>query len=316
MTVLGGYLGAGKTTLLNDLLARGSPDERVAVVVNDFGSVNVDAALVRSRSEDTLELANGCVCCSMRDGMVEVMERLRALHPPPARVLLEVSGVGDPAAVAGWGDHPGFARRGVVVCADAVNVRALARDRWVADTVVHQLAGADVVLLTKLDLLEPDEARPVREWVARTATQALVLDDRAELAELLRRGVPRRARVADPDRSGPAGDPHAATHTAWSLALERPPGGDVLRRTLAGLPDPVVRVKGVLRLADRPGRRTVVQLAAGRVTLDDDGRWDDAPDAGTLVVITRGPATGDAGAGAPEAEIVHQLRGDLASGRP
>ena len=76
MTVLGGYLGAGKTTLINDLLSR-AENQRVAVVVNDFGALNIDAELVRSRSEDTLELSNGCVCCSLADGMAAVMERLR-----------------------------------------------------------------------------------------------------------------------------------------------------------------------------------------------------------------------------------------------
>ncbi len=82
------------------------------MVVNDFGALNVDADLVRSRSEDTLELSNGCVCCSLADGMAAVMERLRAMDPPPDQVVVEVSGVGDPSKVAGWGDHPGFRRNG------------------------------------------------------------------------------------------------------------------------------------------------------------------------------------------------------------
>ncbi len=142
MTVLGGYLGAGKTTLVNELLA-GAVGQRVAVVVNDFGAVNVDADLVRSRSEDTLELSNGCVCCNLADGMAVVMERLRAMEPPPDRVLVEVSGVGNPAVVAGWGDHPGFRRDGVLVCADVETIRDHVSDRWVGDTVMEQLVGAD-----------------------------------------------------------------------------------------------------------------------------------------------------------------------------
>lgn len=301
MTVLGGYLGAGKTTLLNDLLARGDDGERVAVVVNDFGDVTVDATLVRSRSRDTLELANGCVCCSLRDGMAAVMDRLRAMTPPPARVLVEVSGVGDPAAVAGWGDHPGFERRGVVVCADVLSVRTLARDRWVADTVVAQLRGADVVLLTKRDLATAEQAAAVRDWITSLVPSATVLDERAELARLPHRGVPRAP--GPPGRPAPEPTDHAAVHATWSIDLPRAPRADVVRRVLGALPTEVVRAKGVLRLADRPGRRTVVQLAAGRVTVYDDGRWDDHPDAGSLVVITRGD--GDA------TPVVDRLRRDL-----
>lgn len=236
------------------------------------------------------------------------MERLRALRPAPARVIVEVSGVGDPAAVASWGDHPGFTRHGVVVCADAVGVRALARDRWVADTVLHQLRGADAVLLTKLDLAGPDAAHAVRGWIRSTADRALVLDDRDDLAELVHTGLPRRIRASHPPSDGH--DQHAGTHTAWSVALAAPPSSAVLTRALLALPDQVVRVKGVIELADSPGRATAVHLVAGRLTLDDRGPSSGAPKETGLVVVTRGPSQ-DSDRPARDAEIVSRLQRDL-----
>jgi G3E family GTPase len=76
-TVIGGYLGAGKTTLLNHLLADAA-GLRIGVLVNDFGSLNIDAALVRAHAGDTIELANGCLCCSLVSGFAEVLGRVKA----------------------------------------------------------------------------------------------------------------------------------------------------------------------------------------------------------------------------------------------
>lgn len=157
-------------------------------MVNDFGAVNVDADLVRSRSEDTLELSNGCVCCNLADGMVAVMERPRAMDPSPDQVLVEVSVVGNPAVVAGWGDHPGFRHNGVLVGADVETVRARASDRWVGDTVTEQLVSADAVLLTKTDLVTPARVEEVRRWVAGLVPGAKILVNRADVSGMFAAG--------------------------------------------------------------------------------------------------------------------------------
>ncbi|MEG1769601.1 MAG: GTP-binding protein, partial [Comamonas sp.] len=75
MVVVGGYLGAGKTTMLNRLLTQ-SGDLRVAVLVNDFGEINIDAALIRTRSDDVIQLENGCVCCSIGDKLVQALAEI------------------------------------------------------------------------------------------------------------------------------------------------------------------------------------------------------------------------------------------------
>jgi len=76
VSVVGGYLGAGKTTLVNHILRQAS--EPVAVMVNDFGEINIDQALIDSRNENTISLTNGCICCSLVDGFVSALESVRA----------------------------------------------------------------------------------------------------------------------------------------------------------------------------------------------------------------------------------------------
>lgn len=279
-TVLGGYLGAGKTTLLNRLLS-GDHGRRVAVVVNDFGSVDVDADLVRASSGDTVEMSNGCVCCSLVDGMAEVVHRLSALDPPPDAVVVEVSGVGEPATVATWGDLPGFRRGPVVVAADLLDVRRRAADRWVGDTVRRQLAAAEVIALTKADLVDARTAAATREWLADLAPQARLVG--ADAAAVLLLGD---RPATTPVGTGPDATRHAA-HRSWAATGSTPVDPTALRHLLETLPEAVVRAKGVLRTTDAPDRRTVVQVAAGRLDMHDDGPWSDPDAPNRLVVIAR-----------------------------
>jgi G3E family GTPase len=296
LTVVGGYLGSGKTTRINAVL-RQPRGLRIAVVVNDFGAVNVDADLLRASAGDLLELANGCVCCSLADGMAAVMRGLSELRPAPDRVLVEVSGVGDPAAVATWGTLPGFRKGGVVVCVDAETVESRASDRWVGDTVRRQLEGADVFVLTKSDLVAEERRDRTRSWLASLAPGVPVSDDPDALADVL----------IDPPRPG---DPVALArgdhdpHRTWSFSSARPVDGDRLVAGLGSLPEGVVRAKGIVQTTAAPGRRTVVQRAGRRCDLHDDGAWRDG-DRSTLVVV----ATADPGVEKSVAELAVLFEG-------
>ena len=108
VTVIGGYLGAGKTTLVNHLL-RNANGLRIAVLVNDFGALQIDADLIEAADGDTISLANGCICCSLAGGLVEAMLGILDRPQPPEWVVIETSGVSDPVAAAGlparWRDR-------------------------------------------------------------------------------------------------------------------------------------------------------------------------------------------------------------------
>src|SRR5256885_6127226 len=155
VTVLTGFLGSGKTTLLNRLLAL--PDlHGTAVIVNEFGAVGIDQDLTSLACEDTVLLANGCLCCSVRGDLVEALERLALREQgAPRRVLIETSGLADPGPILrSFLGEPAvrarYALAGVACTVDAVLGSATLAGYPEA---VRQLAVADLVLLTKTDLL-------------------------------------------------------------------------------------------------------------------------------------------------------------------
>jgi G3E family GTPase len=262
VTVLGGYLGAGKTTLLNHLLAT-ADGERVAVLVNDFGSIDIDAELVQSHDGDTIQLANGCICCSLAEGFAQAMARIDDRSPRPDRVVIEASGVADPSAVAQYAHLPGFRLDAVVVLADAEAIRSRTADRYVGRQVLDQLRRADVIVLNKVDLVDERTHDELRSWLAALAPSTTVLSttearvDRAVLFE------PRdRAAL---DRHEP-GAPHEVVHRTWTLVGDHPIDRSTTERLLAALPPSVVRAKGLVAFVDDPVRRAVHKVGA-RLTL-------------------------------------------------
>ena len=173
VTVVGGYLGAGKTTLVNSLL-RQANGRRLAVMVNEFGALPIDASLVEAADERIVSLVGGCVCCSYGEDLVSSLAMLAALEPRPEHVLLEASGVAFPGAIAGTvGLLTGFELDGAVVLADAETVRGRAADRYIGSTVRRQLAQADLILLNKCDLA--GDADAVEAWLGEAALDARVV---------------------------------------------------------------------------------------------------------------------------------------------
>ena len=165
MSVIGGFLGAGKTTLLNRVLA-GRHGVRYAVLVNDFGELNVDGDLVAVHGGDTITFANGCVCCTMGDDLVGAIDRLLDGERRPEQILVEASGVADLAAIADVATlHPGLARDLVVVLADAETVRARHEDERLRDTVDRQLAAADLIVLNKCDRVTEAATEAAESWL-------------------------------------------------------------------------------------------------------------------------------------------------------
>lgn len=288
LTVLGGYLGAGKTTLLNGLLAT-ADGSRMAVVVNDFGSVNIDRRLITSATRDTVELANGCMCCSLQDDTSAVMTRLAA-RDDLRHVVVETSGVGDPAALRAWGNYPGFAPGSTVVCLDSTSAALLLRDEFVGDTAARQLARADVVVLTKVDLARSGQLADAWRRCREHAPDAKVLEsERGDLRLedlLLGSAGPMNATAGEPDS-------HLSVHRSAFVTGAHPVDRDALLRALHELPPSVVRVKGLVRCSDSPLSRTVVQCSGGRVSVTVEGVWQEA-DSSELVIIAAGAEAADA----------------------
>lgn len=246
VTVIGGYLGSGKTTLVNHLLREA--DERIAVLVNDFGDINVDFDLIESRDDNTIELSNGCICCSMVDGFSEALDMIVDLDPRPTRLVVEASGVADPATVAAYGHGPGLTLDAVIVLADAETIRDAVDHKYVGQTVSQQLAAADVLVLNKADLVDAESLAETASWLADRCPEAFLLttSDSRVAPEVLF-GRPSR------QESGHVDSHHHperifSTHT---LAPSEPQTRDQIQDMMDALPAATtVRAKGLVHLVD------------------------------------------------------------------
>ena len=275
-TLLGGYLGAGKTTVINHVIGTAA-GRRIVVLVNDVAAVNVDAALIADHDGTTLSLTNGCVCCAIADDFAQTLEQIREMPEPPDHVLMELSGVGEPARVAPWASTAGFRLDGIVVVADADQIVELARRDYVGDTIGEQLAAADVVLLTKTDI-SADGGVAARALIGEHSGSPLieVIDGDVDVDVVL--GL---ERMQPPE--APEDDRHAA-YTTSVLDVSSPTKAE-LEQTLADLPADVIRAKGVVLCSDQPAPVEAHVVGARRtVRLRRD--LTDEQALGQLVVIT------------------------------
>lgn len=257
VTIIGGFLGAGKTTAVNYLLRH--TRERVAVLVNDFGTLNIDAALLsRTGDGEIFALANGCVCCSIGPDFSATLSRILALDPAPTRIVIEASGVSDPWRIAQLVKLNHAARLEVViVLADAQALPEQYGDRWMRDTLERQIARADLVCLSKCDIASASQRRAAYATLASIRPNISVIEiaNGALPAALL--ASPQAARANALIADAPS---HDISQWSWT-----PPGivdEERLRAAVDRLPGSIWRGKGVLTLQD--GRRVVFQLVGRR----------------------------------------------------
>lgn len=175
VSLLLGFLGAGKTTLLQTILAHGVGDERVAVIVNEFGAVGVDGEILAGRALDTIELASGCICCSLKGPLLDAIEEL-AETGAPERLLIEASGVAQPDDLAAALVDPALA--GKVELAPIITLVDAARFRRMVSSLgsfyAEQVTRADIVIVNKIDLASADEVEAVRAEIAALNPRASI----------------------------------------------------------------------------------------------------------------------------------------------
>ncbi len=176
ITLLTGFLGAGKTTLLNHVL-RGTHGMRVAVLVNDFGAINIDAQLVVGVEEGAISLRNGCICCTIREDLLRTVFDVLQRPEPPEHILIECSGVSDPVAVATTFTRPMLRSLvrldAIIAVVDAEQVR---EQPDYAELIEDQIAAADIVVINKVDLATSNLLQGLREWIRMLVPNARVLE--------------------------------------------------------------------------------------------------------------------------------------------
>lgn len=256
MTFLAGYLGSGKTSLVNRVLA--TTDRPIAVFVNDVGAVNIDAKLIRRHSGDTIELTDGCVCCSLSDGFGAAFDQLRERDTPPDHLIVELSGVADPSRVLPWGRSAGFRLDGVVTAVDAEQFTPRLTDPLIGHTLTAQVTAADLIALTKSDLVSSEHHRSVRTQLDELAPGTPIVDAAThDPAAVLHLGGRRPGGTTDLP-TPTLFDPHQTE----TVPLPQPIGMADLNDLLDGLPSNTVRAKAVC--LDENGQRQLVQVVGSR----------------------------------------------------
>lgn len=312
--VLTGFLGSGKTTLLNRLLRHPALGD-AAVLVNEFGEVGIDHQLVETVDESTVLLSSGCLCCTIRDDLKQAVleihdKRARGIVPPFDRVIVETTGLADPAPVLATFMNDVSLRHHyrlatVVATVDAVNGRAHL-DRQ--EESVKQAAVADRLVLTKTDIADPAAAEALRRRLAQINPSAEILvaghgavevepllradvyDPAAKGREVLRWIAAEAARPAA--WHGHASNRHDANIHSFCLVHDEPVDwtafGIWLTLLLHTHGGEVLRVKGLLNVAgaDTPVVINGVQhVVHPPVHLD---AWPDADRRSRVVFIVRG----------------------------
>ncbi|MFM7547726.1 MAG: CobW family GTP-binding protein [Cyanobacteriota bacterium] len=240
-TVVGGYLGSGKTTLINGWLQE-ADHQGWALLVNDLGSINIDAERLRQTDGRVLELGGGCVCCTLRDGLGAALLELARREQPPAHVLIETSGMAIPQRVASQVQLHGLAVARVLLVVDMERIEALWSDPWVGELVQQQFDGVDLLQFCKGDLLATGHAEQRQHWL------------RQQLEMRQQQSTPPFHNERQLVRSDP-----------W-LQLEPLERSRVLAWA-AQLGPEVLRAKGELWLADAPDGPVPFDRVGDRVTL-------------------------------------------------
>lgn len=320
VTVITGFLGAGKTTLIRELM-QNPGGKRLAVVVNEFGDVGVDGEILKScaipdcPAENIMELANGCICCTVADDFIPTIEALMALEPRPDHILIETSGLALPKPLLKAFDWPDIRSKitvdGVIALADAEavaagrfapNVAAVDAQRLADDSIDHetplsevfedQISCADIVLLTKPDLAGPDGVAKAKAIIAAEAPRPLPVIEVAEGVVDPRVILGLEAAAEDDMDARPSHHDghHDHEHDDFdSITVDIPEQADPadLVRAIEGLANDhnILRVKGYAVVAGKP-MRLLVQAVGARVRHQYDRPWKaDEPRQGRMVVI-------------------------------
>ncbi|WMS40770.1 GTP-binding protein [Acuticoccus sp. MNP-M23] len=299
VTIIGGFLGAGKTSLLNHILTTAT-DRRIAVLVNDFGAINIDAKLIVAIEGETVSLANGCVCCTIRDDLLSEVFKLLESAEPPEHIVIETSGVSKPVAVVETFSNPAVLGLvdvvGLITLLDAE--LAASEDAAYGTLAYDQIATADLVVINKADLVSPPALAALRARVTAVAGRARIVT--AEHGKVPLALIFDEMQGPSPLRpvSGDHGEDHSHMFEAWSFRSERRWSFNALQRATEHLPTDIYRAKGLVRLDLPSGDYGVLQMTGRRAWLrlcqpDEAGNEPATEPATELVFIGKRGATTD-----------------------
>ncbi|SFQ69534.1 GTPase, G3E family [Roseivivax halotolerans] len=255
-----GFLGAGKTTFINRLL-QGDHGLRIAAIVNDFGSINIDAALLDGAAEGVIGLKNGCICCSLQGDLMRTLKSVLSRAPKPELIVIEASGVADPAGIVQslmdpviWAQARLETVVGIVDAADAS--RRKSDPLWQA-----QVRGADIMLLSKTADSMPEDLAALRAALSVQGKRNVFnMEEPVPLAALFLEEGLERATVA----ALPHNDSSRFVYVEWEH--DGPLDLQAFQQVIAQLAGTVLRGKGFLSFDGGAGRM-LFQLVGNRAAL-------------------------------------------------
>jgi G3E family GTPase len=266
MAVISGYLGAGKTTLVNSILS-GDHELRIAVLVNDFGKIAIDETMIGARGGDVIALVNGCMCCQIGGDLYVALDRILRMRERFDHLLVETSGVADPANIAQIAvAEPDLEFSQTVVLVDVINFTRVLADPRLSDTLLRQVRAADRILLTKIDAAARTTVADIQIMLVDLGVSvpvaALPKDDRQTWQIL------NRPRMADSDsiKAGPL-RAHLPPFESWSWTGVEQVDLDRLVAFAGDAALNIYRLKGYFRLTD--GRMIVLHKVGSDVTLEN-----------------------------------------------
>lgn len=300
MAILTGYLGAGKTTLINRIL-NANHNMKIAVLVNDFGAINIDARLIVGVEGEKITLSNGCICCTIRGDLVTAIDKLVSSDSPPDYIIIESSGVSDPSQVVLTFNRSSLRLRvridSIIAVVDAEHFAQLGEKPQ--RLLREQVRVSDIVILNKVDLVNEDALQKARDWINSVI-------DKARVIEAVQCDVPLEALIGNasynPQTAFDGTKPgvhahdvevvhdhehndHSLVFATWSWETDDVIDLNAMRSALDNLPKSIFRAKGILNAREIPNKQVVLQLVGNRVTLTEGDDWDDKPRKTSIVVI-------------------------------
>ena len=241
ITLITGPLGSGKTTLLRHILA--AQPEKIAIVMNEFGEIAIDTKVIEGKNVRIAELGGGCVCCSLlgefEAAVNEIIEKIS-----PERIVVETTGLAEPEALV-FNIQEALPQCWLDGVVSVIDADMLVRFPELGHTTRLQIEGADILLLNKVDLVEPGQIEPLEAKLRKiNPTAAIVRTERCRIDPELLFGIEREKKIARLEHR------HQAEFESFAFTSSKIFSRDCFEGFASGLPAGVVRAKGFIRFAD------------------------------------------------------------------
>jgi G3E family GTPase len=293
VTIITGFLGSGKTTLLNHILTN-RQDLKVAVLVNEFGDINIDSQLLLSIDEDVMQLDNGCICCTINESLIDTVYQVLEREEKVDYLVIETTGIANPLPVAmtflGTGLRDLTRLDSILTVIDAETFDLASH--YESEAAQYQLMYGDIVLLNKTDLVSAQRLDALEASIREVKPGARILQSQQGAIPL--------SLILDIDRAAGGSVPQIlqSDQTAMTTSHLRDDGFKVVSfksdRAFSlkkfqefldyQLPETIFRAKGILWFQESPARH-IFQLSGKRFSLNDTA-WNDPP-SNQLVLIGR-----------------------------